>query len=298
MAKRQKLKNVVISDEELKPTTVGYLDSKQKGPILLFFIFAVLIGALYYMPEISEYVNKNILGIKTSNKDQDVIEDDISTDKIVEVTDDMALKVGDLEFRDFSFNSNSVSFKVTNVGKSDVDLSSYYYETYNESQKIIERVAISNETISSNKTLELDITTKNSSYQYISFSSIDINNLPDVELTNNTLSCTVSNEEEYTYNFSNGSLVRVIYKLVKEKSNYDDEKYNGLLSSYTEIAASTIVDGISNGLSNNEYSFIYTKTIDLQIVDKANVDNALYYSYQESANKIAFEMSTKGYKCN
>ena len=55
MAKRKKLKNIQISNQELTPTTIGYLDSKQKGPFLLLFIFAVLFATLYYMPELTEY---------------------------------------------------------------------------------------------------------------------------------------------------------------------------------------------------------------------------------------------------
>ena len=54
MAKRnKKLKNVQISNEELVPTTIGYLETRQKGPFLLIFIFAVLFATLYFMPQIT-----------------------------------------------------------------------------------------------------------------------------------------------------------------------------------------------------------------------------------------------------
>ena len=298
MAKRQKLKNVVISNEELKPTVVGYLDSKQKGPVLLFFIFAILIAALYYMPEISNYVNKNILKQTTNKEVNPIVEDNITTEKIVEATEDVAVKVGDLEFRDFTFNGNNVTFTITNTGKSDINLSNYYYETYSESQSINERVNFSNETINSNQKLDISLYTIYNDYKYISFSQIDANNLPEVSLSNNTLTCSKTKEEQYTYNFNSGSLVRVVYTVVKEKTDYEETEYNSLLSSYTEMAAAPAIDGISNRFSHNDYSFTFTKTIDLIVTDANNIDNELYYKKQESAKKIAFDMSIKGYKCN
>ena len=58
MAKRKKLKNVVIAPDELKPTTIGYLAEKKSNPLFLLFIFAVLFLFLYYIPDINKYIEK------------------------------------------------------------------------------------------------------------------------------------------------------------------------------------------------------------------------------------------------
>ena len=58
MAKRKKLKNVVIAPDELTPTTIGYLAEKKSNPLFLLFIFAVLFLFLYYIPDINKYIEK------------------------------------------------------------------------------------------------------------------------------------------------------------------------------------------------------------------------------------------------
>ena len=94
MAKRKKLKNIQISNQELTPTTIGYLDSKQKGPFLLLFIFAVLFATLYYMPELTEYFSGK--KVPMDNTPSNATYDDEG--KIFIFNDETLITVNNIEF--------------------------------------------------------------------------------------------------------------------------------------------------------------------------------------------------------
>ena len=57
MAKK-KANNIVISDEELTPTTLGTYSNKGRSPIIVFFILAIFLLIAFYMPDIQKSINK------------------------------------------------------------------------------------------------------------------------------------------------------------------------------------------------------------------------------------------------
>ena len=46
MAKRKKLKNVQINEQELTPTVIGYLNDKGASPLFLIVIFGILFARM------------------------------------------------------------------------------------------------------------------------------------------------------------------------------------------------------------------------------------------------------------
>ena len=61
MIKLAKKKQIVISEEELVPTTLAVVQDKKKanvfGMIWIFIIFIIFIAGVIYLPEISAYIN-------------------------------------------------------------------------------------------------------------------------------------------------------------------------------------------------------------------------------------------------
>ena len=111
MAKRnKKLKNVQISNEELVPTTIGYLETRQKGPFLLIFIFAVLFATLYFMPQITNYMNMFFNPeLYEEMKNQKKFADD-STGIVEALTPDLVLYIYGTKFSNFAIKNNQLTY--------------------------------------------------------------------------------------------------------------------------------------------------------------------------------------------
>jgi len=61
MAKKKNV-DIVITDKELTPTIIGKLDTKEKSPILLIFIFIIFIAVAIFLPDITSYVEDYLNG--------------------------------------------------------------------------------------------------------------------------------------------------------------------------------------------------------------------------------------------
>ena len=108
------------------------------------------------------------------------------------------------------------------------------------------------------------------------------------------LTCT-KDIETYVYAFQSGGLATITYKANMTKTEDNATLYDQTLSDYEDKAASNR-NGVSASLSQLDTSFEFTVEEDLLVLSSSTLDNG--YDYQTKADKIAFEMSTKGYKCN
>ena len=283
--KKKKLKNVQISNEELVPTTIGYLSSKQKGPFLLIFIFAILFATLYYMPQITNYVNKIFNpGLYAEMQEQNNYVED-STGVMEELYSDLVLNISGVKFSNFQVSNDEISYKVDDSQSKD-EFTNYYLETYDKTESLLERIPISSTSIS---TLAINY----SNIKYISISKYEDGKYPSVNLKESKLTCT-KDEESYEYEFQTGGLSKINYVFKMTRTDDNTTNFDEQLEKF-ELEASNNTNGVSVSFSQTENSFEFTKEEDLLVTSTSSLDNG--YDYQTKAEQIAFEMSTKGYKC-
>ena len=288
MAKRKRLKNVQISTEELKPTTIGYLNSKQKGSFLLIIIFAALFVTLRYMSDITEFIQKIInptmyAEIQESKK---TLNDD-NTGVIEELSASTHFNIAGVKFTNFAVKDNQITFTVDDSA-SNGSFSDYYLETYDRGNNLLERILIPSTSINS---LKLNY----SNVRLLSISHYANNSYPNVTLKDSTLTCT-NNDETYKYEFVTGGVNKISYTITMKETDDNQEEYSEELSRYQNDYYSDELPGIERYLSTSEGEFTYTKSVDLLVATTNDLENG--YAYNTKSNQIAFEMSTKGYKCN
>ena len=286
-SKRKKLKNVQISTEELTPTTIGYLNTRQKGSFLLIFIFAVLFVTLYYISDITEFINKMInpaLYAEMQEAKNEINED--NTGKIEELTTTTHFNISGIKFTNFVIEGDQIKFNVDD-GASTGDFSGYYLETYDRSSNLLERIPIMSTTVNS-------LNLHNTNVKALAINHYQTGVYPNITLKDSTLTCEL-NDEIYKYEFVSGGVSKITYTItIKQtednESEYEEklEKYNSKQSSYAE--------GVEKYLADNEGEFTYTEVVDLLVAGTNDLENG--FPYNTKASQMAFDMSTKGYKCN
>lgn len=298
MAKRKKLKNIQISNQELTPTTIGYLDSKQKGPFLLLIIFAILFATLYYMPELTEYLSGK--KVPMDNNPSGTVYDDEG--KIFIFNNETLITVNSIEFSKINVDNNKLSILANNTKDKVTYLDDYYIELYDKNDTLLERISLSDESLNKygKRTYTYDIANQEDANK-ISISVISNNELPETELrldgSMQVLTCT-NTEITYVYNFTENSLKNATFEINQNITDFADESaYQSALQSYRYLASGTIKEGISNELVTDESSFSFTKKVDLSMASANDIDDEMFYTLDESASKVAFQNSLKKYKC-
>ena len=284
--KKKKLKNVQISNEELVPTTIGYLSSRQKGPFLLIFIFAVLFGTLYFMPQITEYYNMifNPAAYNEGKGQKYVVEDQTGT--IEAISTDLKLTISGVKFSKFAVKDGSLTYEVDSTGAQG-EFTNYYLETYDKNQKLLERVVIPSTSTSS---LSLEYT----NVRFISINQYKDGAYPTFNLKGSKLTC-AKDDETYEYVFQTGGLSSIKYIVRMTRTEDNAALYDERLSSFTRESAYEN-DGIEIALTQSENDFQFEKEENLLVTTTSTLDNG--FKYQTKVDQIAFDLSTKGYKCN
>ena len=149
MAKR-KSEKVVLEDIELRPQVIGHIYEKKTNIGRVLIIFAILLLVVYYINDISVFVN-NLLGKKSAttiqeqtNENQKRIKNDENNDDYYMFNDSLTIIIDNLTFAHFKNENQVVSFDVYNYTENDIDLSNknYYLETYNSNKNLIESLKI------------------------------------------------------------------------------------------------------------------------------------------------------------
>ncbi|MBQ4583658.1 MAG: hypothetical protein IJA94_02055 [Bacilli bacterium] len=298
MAKKKMLKNIQISNQELTPTTIGYLDSKQKGPFLLIIIFAILFATLYYLPTLTEYFRGTKIP-NDGNPSGEVYDDE---GKIFIINSETVITIKNIEFSKINISNNKLSVLANNTKESVTPLKYYYIELYDKEEKILERIDLSNESLNKygKRTFTYDIVNQEEIYK-ISISIISNDELPKLELRAENgiqkLTCS-KNRIAYNYEFNENKLKKVTLEVNSLNSDYENESsYLNDYKKYQNMAESGSYTGVSQYFSNVENGFNFTKTIDLAMVDSQNIDDEMFYVLDETASKVAFQNSLKKYKC-
>lgn len=308
MAKKKNV-DIVITDKELTPTIIGKLDTKEKSPIILIFIFLIFIGVAIFLPDITAYIENSKKLTNTPIKNTPVKEQDKAPgDKVEEVeyfdyVDGLSMSTGSFSVSNFLKTNNVLTFEIVN--QSDIvydDDTKYFLELYSLDTTLLERIIIDSEMLNSAGTFSVQLnndTSLNLSKVLLTKKTID--DYPQVSLNldesnNGILTCT-KNYETIKYTFGNDYLINI-----NDTVNYPystDATYISELQKYQMISATyNNYEGVSSTLINNETGFIFTTLIDLRNADIKPLKNNTYYEYRTLAKTVKFETEAKGYTCN
>ena len=171
----KKSEKVVLEDIELKPQVIGHIYQKKSNIGRVLLIFVAFIAVIYYINDISVFVN-DLFGKKSASSIKDIASDDkkksIIKDKedeeFYELNDNLVLVINDLTITHFNYNSNILSFDIYNYSEKDVDLSNknYYLETYDVEQKVVDSKKVNVGLISQKNVRKVELELSNS-FKYI-----------------------------------------------------------------------------------------------------------------------------------
>lgn len=318
MGKRNKKEQIVINNEELQATTLGYLEDEKKGPFGLIFLFLIFIVFAFFLPEITNYVNKlmgkNTTGIieptvdPTKKDDKDNNEEEA---KMYDITDSLTFDYTSIKFSEFKkYEDNNkyyISFRLDNNSDKMIDLSKskYFIETYSEDKTLLER-HIFNYTKLNTKSytteiIELSYDEYNKANKII-ISYKTLEDYPEVSLNIDTnseyvLSCTNSkNKLIYTFN-KDSKLVR-INDTVNYANDNSSNYANALINYRNQVANFNNIDGISSSLVEITTGFTVTTDVNVKTVNLNSVNNSNYYGTDAIPKEVKFEMESRGYSCN
>ncbi len=318
MGKRNKKEQIVINNEELQATTLGYLEDEKKGPFGLIFLFLIFIVFAFFLPEITNYVNKlmgkNTTGIieptvdPTKKDDKDSNEEEA---KMYDITDSLTFDYTSIKFSEFKkYEDNNkyyISFRLDNNSDKMIDLSKskYFIETYSEDKTLLER-HIFNYTKLNTKSytteiIELTYDEYNKANKII-ISYKTLEDYPEVSLNIDTnseyvLSCSNSkNKLIYTFN-KDSKLVR-INDTVNYANDNSSNYANALINYRNQVANFNNIDGISSSLVEITTGFTVTTDVNVKTVNLNSVNNSNYYGTDAIPKEVKFEMESRGYSCN
>lgn len=307
-------KKVVIIDEELVPTVLEVKKDKKKasifGVIWIFFIFAILIAGAYYLPEIANYVNSyiNPEAVKTTSsntsKQVEEEEEDEPQEEITEyyLSTNPTIKTDNFSISFFNINDNTISFVITNLSDTAINLSDYNYflNLLDENKTLLQRIMIQDGVITPNGNLELSFSLTNGSVSIVSLQAISpleypTHVVPSEEGTVATLVCKKDNETVTYYLADNkATLIQDNFEVSIYATNYATlyTTWSTLSLTYNNL------NGITSTLTTENDTLMFRTIINLDEATNNSLNSKIYYAKDTDAKIMYFELSASGYSCN
>ena len=311
MIKLAKKKQIVISEEELVPTTLAIVEDKKKASVLgivwIFVIFVVFIAGVIYLPDISSYVNSYFnpevedtnTPSNSDKKDDDTIE--ANDTKEYNISSDLVISETEIKLSDFSIQNNTIKFKITNLTSEVLELKSlhYFINLYDSNKKLLQRIYLQ-DVLSPSSELEVSYDLNDASSSVISLVKImeedypaHVVDVPDAGVA--TLTCTKGYEKiEYLLSSNKTYVTNLIYEVSVSDANYVNlyTNYQSLQTTYNNI------EGVSSNIIV-ENGFLYFRTIiNLSSIKNDTLNLKTIYPYGTDAKVVYFEMVASGYTCS
>lgn len=304
-------KKVDFENMDLKPQPIGYTYKKKSNFGRVIFIFALLILAVYYIDDISLYIN-NLIGkdsatiIKENAKEEKPILDFLQTQKVepnyYELSNNTEISFKDLTLKNFKTENNILSFDIVNSTFNDINLTNnkVFLELYNSEKSLLNRYKLDFGIISQNGLKNYSLNLKDSSFAYFNIIEKSIADYPNIELVkdengNSVLTCK-NDIEKYTYSFTNDNLKKVLFEanVAISTDNYSD-KMNAYRDTINKYKGNT---GVTTYFSSNSNGFIGKIEVNYETVGSQVELDKYYFTANELSKVVSFEMNTYGYTCN
>lgn len=273
------------------------------NPLLLLFIFIVIIGFIFFIPEVYEKYNKDkasLYGIGSQNESTN--SEKRENTNVSKISDHFRIedstKLNNLSFSNIKIDGNTLYIDINNMENKAVNLDeeNYYiefYKTENNQRTFINRrplKSVSN--LEQGKTtISVDITgiTIN---QLVTFAILYITDdaMPAVKLTNDTLTCS-KNNVVYIYSFDNDILIKTNYKITLNKDETTLNSYKEKVKQFNNL------NGVDAKINENDANFVFDSTFDYKKISKYKVDINYLYEANTKASVISFKNSAEGFDC-
>ncbi len=297
------------------PVTIGNLRKENTSPIGIILFFIILFLVAFFLPKITEYLNKeensnikiNLPSSSSSKEDSYLISNDGDI-FYYEINPTESFTVDNLIIDNintsYSEDSYYLNFNITNNEKNNFSSkSNYFIELYSDSKSFIERIMLGKINISSNQTINEKVNISQKAFdnaKLVIISSKNTTDYPKVNLNYNegiraNLICQKGNNE-LTYTFVDDKLVEIIenYNLDNTSTNFSKELeiYQKKYQNYNKN------ENIEIEFSNNDNSFTYKAIFDLSKVKYKELNDNRFYKKNTSASIVKFELESSLYTCN
>lgn len=311
MIKLAKKKQIVISEEELVPTTLAVVQDKKKanvfGMIWIFIIFIIFIAGVIYLPEISAYINSylnpDVVVPNTPSKDnkkEDDTKDETSV-KEYKIANDLEITEESFKISSFNIENNTIKFKITNLTSEVLELKDahYFINLYNDSKKLLQRIYLQ-DIISPSSEADATYDLSDSSASIISLVKISEEEYPSHIVTVPeegvaTLTCTKNYEKvEYLLNNNKVYVTNLLYEV-----NTTDANFNNLYNNYQALQTTyNNIEGVSSNITLENGLLSFKTIINLSSVKSDTLNLKTIYPFGTDAKVIYFEMTASGYTCS
>jgi hypothetical protein len=300
-------------------TTIGMVKpDKQKSPLAMFFLFAILILILVFLPQINVLVDTyimpyitgtatktvpNVTANTTNNTTNNTTTD---TTKFYDLNATTTLTVDKLSISNITKattnNLNTISIAIKNTDSNAYTFSKkLYLEFYDKDDTFLGRALYEYATsIASNSTVNVIGYVNNDTFNNATkFEALlrTTDDYPEVSLTNDTLTCT-GNNDVYIYNFKDNKLIKITDTYTYIKGN-DVITYNNDLITYKQnVGKMDALNGVTGVLTETSNGFITTIVVDYTDAKYSELTTKInYYDKDTLAKVISFEMAAKNYTC-
>lgn len=311
MIKLAKKKQIVISEEELVPTTLAVVQDKKKanvfGMIWIFIIFIIFIAGVIYLPEISAYINSylnpDVVVPNTPSKDnkkEDDTKDETSV-KEYKIANDLEITEESFKISNFNIENNTIKFKITNLTSEVLELKDahYFVNLYSDNKKLLQRIYLQ-DIISPSSEADATYDLSDSSASIISLVKISEEEYPSHIVTVPeegvaTLTCTKSYEKvEYLLNNNKVYVTNLLYEV-----NTTDANFNNLYNNYQALQTTyNNIEGVSSNITLENGLLSFKTIINLSSVKSDTLNLKTIYPFGTDAKVIYFEMTASGYTCS
>lgn len=311
MIKLAKKKQIVISEEELVPTTLAVVQDKKKanvfGMIWIFIIFIIFIAGVIYLPEISAYINSylnpDVVVPNTPSKDnkkEDDTKDETSV-KEYKIANDLEITEESFKISNFNIENNTIKFKITNLTSEVLELKDahYFVNLYSDNKKLLQRIYLQ-DIISPSSEADATYDLSDSSASIISLVKISEEEYPSHIVTVPeegvaTLTCTKNYEKvEYLLNNNKAYVTNLLYEV-----NTTDVNFNNLYNNYQTLQTTyNNIEGVSSNITLENGLLSFKTIINLSSVKSDTLNLKTIYPFGTDAKVIYFEMTASGYTCS
>ncbi len=311
MIKLAKKKQIVISEEELVPTTLAVVQDKKKanvfGMIWIFIIFIIFIAGVIYLPEISAYINSylnpDVVVPNTPSKDnkkEDDTKDETSV-KEYKIANDLEITEESFKISNFNIENNTIKFKITNLTSEVLELKDahYFVNLYSDNKKLLQRIYLQ-DIISPSSEADATYDLSDSSASIISLVKISEEEYPSHIVTIPeegvaTLTCTKNYEKvEYLLNNNKVYVTNLLYEV-----NTTDANFNNLYNNYQALQTTyNNIEGVSSNITLENGLLSFKTIINLSSVKSDTLNLKTIYPFGTDAKVIYFEMTASGYTCS
>src|SRR5574344_2029995 len=315
--------NIMSNNDDLpksnnNESTIGKLKpDKQKSPISMLVLFGLLVIFIIFMPQIIELANKFLgtnleanagVSVETSNKTTTNTSNTTNEvdNTLYDFSDSLIIKIDNFELSNFTKskanNNYMMTFDIKNNSSSDYTFTKkLYIDFYNSTKTFISRTLWDNSDIlASNSTTSAKINITSDDYEIgyklaVVFRSSD--DYPAVNLDNNLLTCTTSNDK-ILYYFDSNKLIKINETLSYVKGD-DPIVYSNDLMNYKQIVSKLdALDGVESALTETTTGFIISIVIDYNSASYSALSyKTNIYDKNTLAKVINFEMGAKYYTC-